>query len=290
MKNTLFNISMVFLLACGAGKACTDDLLSDIREPDALIVVDGWIEYGDQAKVFLTTNAPYFTSIDSASIRDLVLSRAKVSLSDGVNSEVLILRKDSRYFPPFYYAGNSIFGDTGKIYTLTAEYGGKSVSAQTSIPHMVAIDTAYFRVEDGLDSLGYIELLFTDPPEQKNYYRIYTKRVGKDERFVSSFLMAIDDQYFSGEQLKVTLRRAPESFLSSSENEYFELGDSVLVKLSTMDQQTFDFWNSYQEEVINSTNPFASAMTGLESNISGDGLGVWGGYGFSIATVVSQVK
>ena len=75
----------------------------DIEAPDDLIVVDGVIEQGRQARVFVTRNAPYFSSIDSAGLRDLVLSRAKVTLTDGDQSEILILRRDNRFFPPFYY-------------------------------------------------------------------------------------------------------------------------------------------------------------------------------------------
>ncbi len=285
MKLTNLNKILLLIFSITAVYSCNDDLEIDIREPDALIVVDGWIETGDQAKVFLTTNSPYFTSIDSSSLRDLVLSRAKVSLSDGAYTEVLILRKDSRYFPPYYYAGNTIFGETGKTYTLTAEYGGRSISAQTTIPPMVKIDTTFFEFIEGEDSLGYLTLTFTDPPDEKNYYRVFTKQEGKDERFISSFIMAIDDQYFSGKEISFSIYRAPESFLSTDESSYFQLGDTIVVKLCTMDKPSYEFWSSYQDEVINATNPFASSMINVKSNISGDGLGIWGAYGISIDTL-----
>ena len=266
---------------------CNDDLLSELREPDALIVVDGWIEQGRQAKVFLTTNAPYFTSIDSSSIRDLVLSGAKVTLSDGEKSEVLILRKDLSYFPPFYYQGNTIVGETGRRYTLRAEYGGKSAEAETMIPSEVQIDTTFFELMEGEDSQGVLKLVFTDPPEEKNYYRIFTQRKGVDDRFVPSVLMAINDRYFSGKQLIFTVSRPPASLISSEGNEYFEVGDTIVVKLCTMDDASFAFWSTYQEEVMNAANPFASSMNNLETNIAGDGLGIWAGYGVSYDTVIA---
>ncbi len=276
------------LISCLAGiHSCNYEPELDIQVPDALIVVDGWIEMGDQAKVFLTTNSPYFTSIDSSSIRDLVLSRAKVSLSDGERSEVLILRKDTRYFPPYFYEGNSIFGDTGKVYTLIAEYGGKSISAETTIPSQVPIDTVFFEAMEG-DSLGRIVIEFSDPADEKNYYRIFTKRQGIDQKFISTFLLAINDQYFNGESVSFSFIRAPESFLSTEESDYFLVSDTVIVKLVTMDKASFEFWNTYQDEVINSTNPFASSMVDLNSNVEGDGLGIWGGYGFCLDTVINS--
>ncbi|MCA1747912.1 MAG: DUF4249 domain-containing protein, partial [Bacteroidales bacterium] len=130
--------------------------------------------------------------------------------------------------------------------------------------------------------------VFTDPPEEKNYYRIFTQRKGVDDRFIPTVLMAINDQYFSGRQVNYTLSRPPTSFLSSEGNEYFETGDTILVKLCTMDEASFAFWSTYQEEVMNAANPFASSMSNLETNIVGDGLGVWAGYGVTIDTVFAR--
>lgn len=284
MKKRIIHIVLIFTVAW-AIQSCNDDLLLDISEPDDLIVVDGWIENGKQAKVFLTTNSPYFTSIDSASIRDLVLSRAKVTISDGERSEVLILRSDYNYFPPFYYAGNTIFGEAGKVYTLTADYGGKSVVAETTIPPKVNIDNTYFELSEDEDSIGSVVLNWTDPQDEKNYYRIFSKRVGKDDRFISTFIIAINDQYFNGEEISFKFALAPESILSTEKTEFFRLGDTILVKLCTMDKASYDFWSSYQDEVLNATNPFASSMIDLSSNIDGDGLGIWGGYGVDVDTV-----
>ncbi len=270
--------------------ACTREPEIDLPEPDVKIVVDGWIEANNQAKVFLTSNAPYFSPLDSASLRDLVLSRARVSLDDGENSEVLILRKDERYFPPYYYEGNMIFGRSGKTYTLQAEYGGNSIVAETTIPPAVRIDTCYFALLEGEDSLGYVVLEFTDPPDEKNYYRIFTRRIGLDDRYISSLIMAVDDKYLSGEKISLTLFRAPENYLSTEDDNFYRPGEEILIKLSTMDRATFEFWNSYQDEVLNASNPFASSLSDVRSNIRGDGLGIWGGYAFSVDTVFASFR
>jgi hypothetical protein len=285
MRTTVRHIILFIVLFWITG--CDYELDIDLQEPDAKIVVDGWIESSKQAKVLLTANSPYFSSIDSASWRETVLSRAKVTLDDGENSEVLILRKDARYFPPFYYAGNEIIGEAGKTYTLTAEYGGKSVISTTTIPDPVPIDTCYFEpIEvDAVDSVGYLTVEFTDPVDEKNYYRIFTMRDGVDEKFISTFIMGFNDQYFPGKKVTISLLRAPESRLSTLADNYFRLGETIIVKLSTMDKATFDFWSSYQDEVLNSANPFASSLNEVNSNIAGDGLGIWCGYGTSVDTV-----
>jgi hypothetical protein len=283
MRNKLKYGLILFLLLIAA--ACNSDLVIDVPEPDDRIVIDGYIEQGLQAKVMLTANSPYFSVIDSASLRNLVLTRAKVSLSNGDTSETLILRKDKDYFPPYYYQGNIILGETGHTYTLTAEYGGKTAWATTTIPEPVKIDTSWFGLAEGEDSLGIIYLGFTDPGDVKNYYRIFTKRLGKDNKYISTLIMAIDDQYFQGNYTEFSLYRAPESYLETGDNSYFTLGDTVIIKLCTMDKSQYDFWSSFQAEVLNANNPFASAVSNLRSNVEGDGMGIWGGYGASYDTV-----
>ena len=274
--------SLILLLA-SAG--CNNDLFIDMPEPDDRIVVDGWIEQGQQAKVMLTANSPYFSVIDSASLRDLVLTRAKVTLSDGNITENLILRKDRNYFPPYYYQGNNIVGEAGGSYTLTAEYGGKTAWAATTIPDPVKIDSTWFSLVKNEDSLGIIYMSFTDPPGIKNFYRIFTRRIGKDNKYIPTRIMAIDDQYFQGRRAEFSVYRAQETYIEDASDCYYRLGDNVIIKLCTMDRENYEFWSSLQAEILNANNPFASAVSNLKSNIEGDGLGVWGGYGISYDTV-----
>jgi hypothetical protein len=285
MKKRSYTL-LFFAIYSLAITSCNDDLILDLPQPDDKIVIDGWIDSGQLAKVLLTSNSAYFSSIDSASIRDLVLTRAKVSLSDGEKSEILILRRNDNYFPPYIFEGNEILGDTGKIYTITAEYGGNSARASTTIPPPVKPDTVYFKPEANSDSLGTIYIEFYDPPESKNYYRILTKRNSKDRRYISSMVMGIDDKFFSGQKFGFSLSRAPESYISTKGNRYFAIGDTVSIKFCTIDKAHFDFWNSFQDEVLNSSNPFASSLSTVKSNVEGDGLGIWGGYGVSFYTLI----
>lgn len=285
MKRNILTVFVFGLLVFGVF-SCNKDPSLDISDPDELIVIDGWIEKGQYAKVLLTRNSPYFSSIDSSSMRSLVLTRAKVTVSDGEKSEILILRKNENYFPPYIYEGNEIEGDTGKIYKVTAEYGGKSAWAYTTIPTAVALDTVFFELEPESDSLGSLFLNFKDPPETKNYYRIFTKRNTMDSRYYPTMIMALDDIFFNGEEFGFSITRGPKSILSSYGNEYFKLGDTVSVKFCTIDKVHYDFWSSFQDEAFNSGNPFASSLSIIKSNVEGDGLGVWGGYGVSYYNLI----
>ncbi len=91
------------------------------------LVVDGFIETNGFARVQLSYSAAYFQEIDSANIRDLLVTTAKVSVSDGSQEEVLTLRRDDKLFPPYYYEGTSIKGKAGGSYKLKIEHKGGSI-------------------------------------------------------------------------------------------------------------------------------------------------------------------
>ena len=61
-------------------------------------------------------------------------------------------------------------------------------------------------------------------------------------------------------------------------SEGINVGDSVLIKWTTIDEAHFDFWNTLEFSNANQ-GPFSS-YTRLQSNING-GLGIWGGYSVS---------
>jgi hypothetical protein len=276
IQNIIFFSPVLLLVAT----SCNENLEYNVQDPDDMIVIDGWIENDQYAKVLLTRNTPYFSSLDSASLRELVLSRAKVTLTDGERSEILTLRRNNDYFPPFVFTGSEIRGEVGKTYTLTAEYGGRLASGSTTIPAPVILDTIYYVNKQNTDS-GTIYLEFRDPPFEKNYYRILTKILGMDPNYYSSMIMAISDEFFSGQEFGFTIYRGQRSYISAGTNEYFKIGDTVSIKFCTIDEAHYDFWSSFQDEILNTGNPFASSLSVIKSNIKGDGLGIWGGYGVS---------
>ncbi len=284
MKKDIFYTSLILLICLFT--ACNKSIELDIPDPDDMIIIDGWIENNQYAKVLLTKNTPYFSSLDSVSIRELVLTRARVTLTDGEKSEYLTLRRNDDYFPPYIFEGNEIRGETGKTYTLTAEYGGRAATGMTTIPTVVSLDTIYFKKNENSDSLGTIFIEFTDPPDTRNYYRILTQVAGKDSRFYSGMIMGISDSFFSGQKFGFSIFRGQKSYISAGKNDYFNIGDTVNIKFCTIDKAHYEFWSSFQDEILNTGNPFASSLSVIKSNIEGNGLGIWGGYGVSFYSFV----
>lgn len=273
-----------WLFLFGAG-ACdkTPDLIMEAYEPK--LVVDGSIEEGQYAVVVLTKSAAYFSTVDSAALRELVMSRARVSVSDGETEEVLTLRKNADYFPPYIYQGTEIKGEAGKAYHLTVELEGKKYEANTTIPQPVELDSLWYVRSHDKEGRGLLYGRFQDNSETEDYYRVFTQRTGIDDRFIPVYLSAIGDQYFNGSQFTFSILRGAESLSDVQDDIYFQSGETVLVKISTMDRAHFDFWRTLERELYVTGNPFSSSGNKVISNLSGGALGVWGGYNASIYSI-----
>jgi hypothetical protein len=282
-KTLIFFLSLTWMISC----ATEPELESGEYQPK--IVIDGWIESGNFPKVMLTSSLSYFASIDSVTIRKLVITTAKITVSDGTQEEILTLKKDDNYFPPYIYSGTDIRGEVGKTYTLTVESKGMKYTAQTTIPPPASFDSLWFQAVPGKDSLGYIYGKFADDPGVENFYRVFTERENKDKRFVPVYLSAIGDQSFNGKSFTFSLLRGPDSFSKVVDDLYFVSGDTVRIKFCTMDKSSFDFWRTLERELYVVGNPFSSSGNEIKSNIDGSrALGVWGGYGVNYYTLITK--
>ncbi len=268
--------------------ACEKELDVALPPFTPKLVIDGWIEQNQYPTVILTRNAGYFDGVDSSSIRDLVVTTAKVSISDGEREEVLTLRRRDAYFPNFLYQGTDIRGEVGRTYRLTVTSEGKTYTATTTIPAPVPLDSVWYDPRSPTDTLGYVRAGLTDPAAEANYYRLFTQRVGKDDAFVPVYLSAISDQYFNGQSLSFSVLRGANSLSNITDDLYFERDDTIRVKMCTIDRVHYDFWRTLERELYATGNPFASSGNEVLSNIEGGALGVWGGYGASYHVLRAQ--
>jgi hypothetical protein len=244
----------------------------------SLIVVDGWIENGQFARVLLTRNTPYFSLIDSGSYLDMVETFAAVSVSDGQEKEYLTLTTDRSLFPWHVYKTTSMKGEVGKTYFLEVQLRDTLLTAQTTILTPPAIDSVWFEPLAENDSLGNLKMMFTHDPEIKEYYRILIKSFA-DPRFYLIAASTIDDQVFSKPTNNWPLLKGELSQVENLDDLYFKRGERITIKFCAIDGPSFEFWNAFQIGSLNALNPFASSNVELNGNITGEGLGIWSGAG-----------
>jgi len=266
--------------------SCEDSLDFSVENYQQSLVIEGWIEQDKYPVVVLTRSSAYFAKIDSNAIRDLVVTTAKVTVSDGIKSEILTLKKNDNFFPPYIYEGTELLGQEGKSYHLTVESQGRIYQASTHIPARPIIDSLWFSLEEGKDSLGYIYGRYQDNPNEENYYRTFTWRKDIDKKYIPVYLSATGDLYFNGKEFTFSLLRGSESFSEITDDIYFKVGDTVRVKFCSIDRAHFDFWRTIERELYTVGNPFSSSGNQVISNLGDGALGVWGGYGASYYQIV----
>ncbi|WPP52064.1 DUF4249 domain-containing protein [Catalinimonas niigatensis] len=288
MKNIFILTGLIFILMIAFLTSCEQDISVELPPYTPKLVVEGWIEQGRYPTVILTESAAYFDPVDSAAMRRSVITTAKVSVSDGEMEEILTLKKKDAFFPSYVYEGNEIKGEVGKKYSLKIESRGRMYTAETSIPVRASLDSLWFENLSGNDTLGQVWARFSDPADESNQYRIFTQRMGKDKGFIPVYLSALSDEVFNGETVDFALLRGAESLSQITDDLYFNTGDTVMVKFCTLDAAHFQYWKSLERELYASKNPLAASGNRVLSNIQGDAIGVWGGYGASYFRVVAK--
>ncbi len=290
--HTLLLLSFLIILV-----SCEEDITLDYAEYDPKMVVEGSIFSGEYAEVILTKSTGYFEEInlnDSTLIElfgipvyvptylyNTVIFDATVVVSEGGQHDTLQLIPDLNVFPFVKYRGSKIKGEPGKSYDLTIEYDNQEYWAQTSIPLPVPIDSLWFEPAfQEEDSPGFIRGLFSDPKGVRNYYRIFSKTLGRDSTYVHPFVSIWDDTPFDGQDSIEFRIFHGDNKLEDPEdpNRFFFLpGEEVLIRMCSIDLPHYRFWVGYQQNSGGGGNPFANPAP-VEGNIP-NALGNWGGYG-----------
>jgi hypothetical protein len=284
MKNLI--LSIAFILAIWG---CTKEVNLDQPSYESKIVVDGFIESGRAARVFLTLSSPYLTHYDSASIRNTFLNYAKITLTSSLGEEeVLTLYREDSFFPPFVYKSVSIRGKVGARYDLKVEVLGREAFASTIIPEPPSVTDAYFVHKT--DTTGRLELVVESPIEDNLYLFTRGRSYLENESFHPSHDPVTLLDFSDSQSQKVRVLRSTEfglysmiadsAFYNDYERYDYDLRDTVDVIAGAVDAVAYRVLNSLFSDRGNQENPFAFNGNRIETNVNG-GIGHWTGIGVS---------
>lgn len=295
---------LTMLLGCILLAACETPIDVELPDYDPKLVIEGTIENGEVAVVTLTNSIPYFANINLEYIMQNVLvtdAEVTVTSSDSVSEQLMF-----QYYPEaplqVAFVGRNLRGEEGKSYTLTVKYKGEIYTAVTTIPHTFDLDSLWFDCPSDLvnaDSIRSIRVLMTDNAQEANFYSFKVKLSCprfSDRLWVSTLPLAFDDKTFNGLTFNYELERYNVSTLllgGMSEEELreytrmtFRPGDTVYVKHSQIDYDTYRFMMTGGMEAVMGSNPFTNPAP-VASNIRGDGvLGAWCGFASKVDTLV----
>lgn len=242
------------------------------------LVVEGWIESGENPVVFVSSIIPAKEepqSIDS--IGTYILRYATVKITDDSGtSETMVRKRSDKYLFRYYYTTKTMKGEPGGSYSISVVNGKYGISAQTSIPPSVKLNSLECRP---VDSLYTIIACFDDDPSQLNNYKLFVKEEGVDSTFVPTYLGDYSDASKEDGHFEVPIYKSARLGESSAKR-LFHKGDKVQVRLATLDDKSFNYWKGVENNTTFSLNPNFSLSFELDSNIEG-GMGYWCGYGIS---------
>jgi len=286
-------LSLILLSTSLIFYSCEKDISLDLPKAENKIVVEGWIENGQASNVILSRNSSYFDPINLTTIEQMFNVDAVVTVKEieTGTEEVLTKTLNLNNTPPVIYKGSVLKGKINHHYSLTIVADGKTLTASTSILDTIPIDSTWFKIEPRFDTLGLLWIKFQDPPATGNYYRVFTKRLSKDKRFVPVWGSVYDDAFFNGELITYSFYKGIDRYAPAPTNEtdadyYFQIGDTIVARFSVIDKVHFDFWRTYENAIFSGGNPFATPAT-IYSNITG-GLGIWGGYASVYVTTIAK--
>jgi hypothetical protein len=300
MKKLILFISIISLFAI----ACETEYIPDDIQQEPDIVVEGYIESSDRALppyVILTKSSNFFREFDPNKLEELIVKNALVTIFDGkltdtlpqfclnsltpqqkqLVSGILGFNADSLggadlciYINPF----GKIKPKIGGTYTLTVKAEGKTITAVTTIPRHVPLDSLKFinTPNNIIDSMVQLRGYVTDPAGEKNFYRSFISTDGSP--FRTSTNSAVNDNFFDGKPsfefpLSKPILPNQEDFDFQTAGLY-KRGEKVTIKYLSIDEAQFNFWDTAAQSAQNQ-GPF-STYTRIKSNVKG-GLGVWGG-------------
>jgi hypothetical protein len=293
MRYLIFIITVLMI-----GSACQKDVDPVLPPFEEQLVVDAYIFTDEVAYVKLSKSFDYFGSFDTNTVIGKIITEADVFISDGEKTEKLLflpIISDNRIVGVAFQGNpiNGIKGKAGKNYNLKITYAGKTYEANSFMPPIVPLDSAWFDFrKDGElnERLGYMKVRFNEQESTGDAYRSFSKRIRKDSVFLTYFNSTFDDKFINGKQFDLNYTRPlPPNSNNMDDKDYrarhYDMNDTVVLKFCSIGRKEFDYFESVSSNIGANGNPFTTPYNVL-STISNGAVGVFCAYGSRLDTVI----
>ena len=299
MTSFIQKIAFLSLLIMGL-ISCSKEVKIDIPGFDEQIVIDGSIETGTPAIIFLSNSKDIYAPTDINSYLNGFISGATVTVSNGTITDTLTeICTDNlpagfeSIAAAFFglpieqlvnlhlcaYVSTGIVGEVGKTYTLNVLYNNKTYTSSTKIENPTALDNLFWREQANLPGYGFSWAKITDSPVMGDAYRWEVKNLS-DLFYSKPFQPFTDDRFYNGLTFEFSVEN-PMSFRDSTIEDqykgYYKLGDTIVVKFSKLGKKEYQFFEKKYNQIYSGGNPFATP-TNIPTNIEGGALGIWAGF------------
>lgn len=312
-KIILYILVIGFLIS-----SCTKEVTIDIPGFESAIVIDGRIETGRPPIVLLSTSKEVYAPTDIDAFLNGYISGAVVTVSNGTTTVVLdeicssnltpemaILASEMLGIPvnqlqnydicAYTTFNTQIWGEVGKTYTLNVTHEDKTYTGATTIMSPTSFVNTFWQPENQTPNFGYSWATLADTPNQFDAYFWEVNIIGTasgdttDTGFKPTYSPVFDDEFFDGLTFDFWYENpfAYESNTPEALRGYYQIGDTVVIKLSKLDPQVHEFFEKKYIQLQTAGNPFATP-TNIPNNLSGGALGIWAGFSPSLDTLICQ--
>jgi hypothetical protein len=272
MENKKWMLPALFILLGIALNSCQEVVSVDLNKADPHIVVEGIIsdQPGPYAvKVSKTGNyfesSLYFPPVGGAQI---------VVTDDHGQLDTLKEVDQGTYF------SKTLKGITGRTYSMSVISEGKTYTASSYMPAKILIDSIYagkrngFRSEPGYD----IYVMFKDPPEPGNYYRLNAR---------SSTLIPADsidgrryrlytDKLTNGNEMTERIRAGGK----------VQSGDTITLELLSIDKAAYDYFSTLRDILSSDRSPTSLSPANPNTNLTNGSLGYFAAFAMDTKKII----
>lgn len=276
---------LVILMFAACDKACPEQ--GGIED----LVVEGWIESGHAPVVLVSSSLPVSSTPQPLTdVNEHILRYAEVYIEHNGDREYLTSRLTDRFSIKNYFTSPSMRGVPGDTYRLYVRWLDHEASAVCTIPAPVAIDTVFF--EKALDDTSFVaKMVFRNDPKQGRFYQTFQRDGGKSNVYKAVNFTTLDGSLLDSVVVETFTRpfgslELPAGSQGASPDAHFHPGDTLLLKLASIEQPMFEFWNGFTNQ-INSFGGVLSAPINIKGNVRG-AIGYWAGYSIDIRELICK--
>ena len=239
--------------------SCEKVVTIDLNKADPHLVIEGVVS--DQSgpyTVMLSKTGNYF----EPALIFLPVSNALIVVTDDQGQ-----RDTMKEITSGTYQSSTLKGIAGRTYSLNVIAEGRSYNAISSMPKKIFIDSLYAVVRnESRGQPGYdIYVMFKDPPEPGNYYRLNAR---------SSALIpadSIDGRRYRMYTDKLTNGNEMAERIRAGRN--VAIGDTITIDLLSIDRATYDYFNTLRDVLSSDRAATSLAPTNPNTNLSNGSLG-----------------
>ena len=222
MTSFIKKIAFLSLLIMGLN-SCSKEVKIDIPGFEEQVVIDGSIETGTPAIIFLSNTRDIYAPTDINSYLSGFISGATVTVSNGSITDTLTeICTDNlpagfeSIAEEFFglpidqlvnlhlcaYVSTGLVGEVGKTYTLKVIHNDKTYTSSTKIENPTALDNFFWKEQTNLPGYGFSWAKITDSPVMGDAYRWEVKNLG-DLFYSKPFQPFTDDRFYNGLTFRV---------------------------------------------------------------------------------------